>query len=76
MITRVAVLDAESGVTLDRGRPIRSNWSADDFLTVVDATGDRDRSLESEFAKTEQKVLDQIRHITPIRITREQMTSP
>lgn len=69
---RVAILDAQSGAMLDPRRPITSNWRVDDFLTVVDATGDRDQSLEREFAKTEGKALDQIRRITLAKITREQ----
>ena len=68
----VAVLDARSGVTIHRGQPTKSNWRVDDFLTVVDATGDRDRSLESEFGKTEQKALNQIRDITLTRFSPEQ----
>jgi Protein of unknown function (DUF4238) len=69
---RVAVLDAGSGDTLDRGRPTKSNWRVDDFLTVVDAAGNRDRSLEMEFAKIERKALDQIRRIRPSGISPEQ----
>jgi hypothetical protein len=69
---RVAVLDARSGATLDRGRPITSNWRVDDFLTYVDSTGQRNQSLESEFAKTEGKALNQIREITPNKISPEQ----
>jgi Protein of unknown function (DUF4238) len=69
---RVAVLDAESGEVLDRNRPVTSNWREEDLLTVVDAAGNQDRSLEDEFKKTEGKVLDQIRRITPNKITPEQ----
>ena len=69
---RVAVLDARSGAVIAADRPIKSNWREEDFLTVVDATGNRDRSLETEFAKTELKALDQIRRIAPAGITREQ----
>jgi hypothetical protein len=64
--------DARSGATLHRDRPVKSNWRLDDFLTVEDATSDRDRSMEREFAKTEQKALNQIRTITLTGITLEQ----
>jgi hypothetical protein len=60
---RVAVLDAQSGATLDQGRPTRSNWRIEDF---------HDRSLEDDFAKTERTALDQIRRITPSKISAEQ----
>jgi hypothetical protein len=66
---RVTVLDAGSGDILSRGRPIKSNWSQENFLTYVDSTGHRNQSLESEFAKTEQKALNQIRDITPNKIS-------
>ena len=69
---RVAVLDAQTGATLDPRRPTRSNWRVDDFLTVVDPTGHRDDSLEREFAKTERATLGQIRDITRTRISLEQ----
>jgi hypothetical protein len=53
-------------------RPVQSNWREEDILTVVNGAGKRDRSLEDEFKKTEGKALDQIRRITPTRITDEQ----
>jgi hypothetical protein len=58
----VTVLDARSGATIHRGRPTKSNWRVDDFLTVVDATGDRDRSLESEFEKPSRRRKPDPRH--------------
>jgi hypothetical protein len=64
---RVAVLDAQSGETLCRRRPIKSNWRIENFVGVA---------LESKFAKTEGRVFDQIRRITPTRITDEQKASP
>jgi hypothetical protein len=69
---RVAVLDARTSATLDRRRPIASNWREENFLTVVDASGNRDQSLENEFARTEGKALNQIRDITPNKISHEQ----
>ena len=57
---------------LDPGRPIKSNWSEENFLTVMDAAGDRSQSLEAEFARTEGKALNQIREITPNKISPEQ----
>jgi hypothetical protein len=69
---QVAVLDARSGATIDGGRHITSNWRAENFLTVATAAGHLDQSLEKKFQKTEGKVLDQIRRITPTRITDKQ----
>jgi hypothetical protein len=60
---RVAVLDAGSGATLCRRRPIQSNWRIENFVAVA---------LESKFAKIEGRVFDQVRRITPTRITDEQ----
>jgi hypothetical protein len=47
----VAVLDAQSGDTLDPERPIKTNWRMDDILTVRHPTGALDRSQEKRFAK-------------------------
>jgi uncharacterized membrane protein len=69
---RVAVLDSQSGALIAADRPIKSNWSEQNFLTVVDAAGNLDQSLENEFAKTEQKALNQIRDITPNKISPDQ----
>jgi len=72
---RVAVLDARSGALIALDRPIKSNWSEEDFLTYVDSTGHRNQSLESEFARTEGKALNQIQDITPNKISPEQRQS-
>jgi hypothetical protein len=69
---RVAVLDSQSGAMIAADRPIKSNWSEQNFLTVVDAAGDLDQSLKIDFAKTEQKALNQIRDITPNKISPDQ----
>ena len=68
---RVAVIDARSGAVIADDRPIRSNWCEENLLTVVDAVGNIDQSLENEFAKTEGKALNQIRDITPNKISPE-----
>jgi hypothetical protein len=62
---RVTVIDAQSGAPIALDRPIKSNSSQENFLTYVDSTGHPNQSLEREFAKTEQKALNQIRDITP-----------
>jgi hypothetical protein len=69
---RVAVLDAQSAAEIAPDRPIKSNWSQEDFLTYMDGTGQRNQSLEGEFARTEAKALNQIRDITPNKISPEQ----
>jgi hypothetical protein len=69
---RVSVLDAQSGDVIAAARPIKSNWTQENFLTTVDSAGNFDQSLENEFAKIEQKALNRIRGITPNKITPEQ----
>ena len=69
---RVTVLDARTGVTLDPDRPIKTNWRLDDFLTVVNAAGNRDNSLETEYARTERRAINQVREIALSRMSIEQ----
>jgi hypothetical protein len=69
---RVAILDAQSGDVIAPDRPIKSNWSQEDFLIYEDSTGLLNQSLEGEFARTEAKALNQIRDITPNKISPEQ----
>jgi hypothetical protein len=67
---RLAILTTPTGSAIAGGRPTKTNWVQDDFLTVyIDGTADD--SLEREFAKVERRVLNQIRDITTIRLTAE-----
>jgi hypothetical protein len=60
---RVAVLDAHSGAFVEL-RPTKSNFQRPDFNAYLDLSGSRVNELEDEWAKREQKVLNQIRQVS------------
>jgi hypothetical protein len=64
-VHRVALLDSRSGRLLDHGRPIKSNWRRPGFNDCELSPGVSSDWLEKEFAKIEQRVLNQIRDVGP-----------
>lgn len=60
---RLTVIDARSGVTLDRLRPAKLNWVENDWNTFWDESGDPNRQLEQEFARIEAGVMRRIRDV-------------
>lgn len=59
---RVTVIDARSGLVVDQGRPIKSNFREQGFTTFLDA-GVPNGLLEKAFVSVEGRVLDEIRRV-------------
>ncbi len=64
-VHRVALLNSRSGRLIDRGRPIKSNWRRPGFNDCELSPGVVSDWLEKEFAKIEQRVLNQVRDVGP-----------
>ncbi len=60
---RVAVLDARTGAVIDGRRRIQENWTVDDFLSVEQPDGSLDDGLERDYARREQRFLNEVRAI-------------
>lgn len=71
---RVAVVDRSTGKLIEE-RETKRNWRENDFVTVFDADGQPDDSLEREFAELERTVLNKIREISSAPMRSDQRSA-
>ncbi|MFP5487622.1 MAG: DUF4238 domain-containing protein [Acidimicrobiia bacterium] len=72
---RLTIINARSGVTIERLRPARRNWVEDDWNTFWEESGDPNRHLEQEFARIEAGVMRRIREVRPGAVAQAQLAA-